>query len=119
MRIPMNSVVAIRHRATWRMMPVAILAVLTLAMAGCATVGQDFPAQHVADIRIGQTTQQDIKQMFGSPWRVGVENGKTTWTYGRYYYSAGGQKQAQDLVVRFDARGVVSSYSYSTTDHKE
>lgn len=101
----------------WRALLLALLAVLALAPAGCATVGKDFPADRVGEIRIGTSTEQDIKAMFGSPWRVGVEDGKTTWTYGRYYYSAAGQKQAKDLVVRFDARGVVSSYTYSTTDH--
>lgn len=92
---------------------------MLLLVTGCATVGQEFPAEHVPDIRIGQTTQQDIKTLFGSPWRVGVENGTPTWTYGRYYYGAGGRQQAQDLVIRFDGRGVVSSYTYSTTDHQE
>lgn len=108
----------VRHRSL-RAMLLALAAALVLSAAGCATVGRDFPTAHVTDIRIGQTTQEQVKAMFGSPWRVGVEDGQATWTYGRYYYSASGQKQAKDLVVRFDKQGVVSSYSYSTTDHKE
>ena len=108
-----------RRPLTLHLILLALLTSLTLFTTGCATVGQDFPAARVSEIQIGKTTQQDIKAMFGSPWRVGVENGQRTWTYGRYYYSAGGQKHAQDLVVRFDARDVVIAYTYSTTDHDQ
>jgi len=108
-----------RRPLTLHIILLALLASLTLFTTGCATVGQDFPTARVSEIQIGKTTQQDIKAMFGSPWRVGVEDGKPTWTYGRYYYSAGGHKHAQDLVIRFDNRNVVSSYTYSTTDHDQ
>lgn len=67
-------------------------------------------------IKIGATTQADIQTMFGPPWRVGIEDGKTTWTYGKYGYSLFSQNTAKDLVVRFDNRGIVSSYSYNTTE---
>lgn len=106
-----------RHNARLRLS--ALLAGWLLLASGCTSVGQDFPASRIPEIRIGQTTQADIRDIFGSPWRVGMENGQRTWTYGRYYYSAAGEKQAKDLVVRFDPQGVVSSYTYSTTDHDQ
>ena len=112
-----NPLLRPRFRLPMPSLLLASMAALALLIAGCASVGKEFPADKVPLIRIGQTTQQEVREMFGSPWRVGLEDGKPTWTYGSYYYSAGGQKQAQDLVIRFDDRNRVSSYTYSTTDH--
>ncbi|HUT23067.1 MAG TPA: outer membrane protein assembly factor BamE, partial [Sumerlaeia bacterium] len=94
--------------------PAAILmAALMLISAGCATVGRDFPVARVSDIRMGETTQNEVRAMFGSPWRVGIEDGQRTWTYGKYRYRAFGQASTQDLVIRFDGRGVVASYTFN------
>ena len=95
------------------------LAALTLAallLAACATAGREFPESEVRNIRIGQTTQAQIRSMFGAPWRTGLENGNETWTYGRYRYSILEPESTSDLKIRFDAKGVVASYTYSTTD---
>ncbi len=94
-------------------------ATLTLVSVGCATVGRDFPVSHVSEIQMGKTTQDDIRTLFGPPWRVGVEDGQRTWTYGKYRYTMLGQKDAQDLVIRFDDHDVVVSYTFSTTKHEE
>ena len=106
-----------------RVKPAALLIVFwitfSLLIIGCATVGGDFPTTRVSEIRIGKTTQDEIRTMFGSPWRVGLENGQNTWTYGKYRYGILGNKEARDLVVRFDDRDVVTSYTYSTTGHGE
>lgn len=88
--------------------------ILTLG-AGCATVGQDFATHKVDDIRIGETTRADIETMFGEPWRTGVEDGKPTWTYAKYRWSAFGDAETTDLLVRFARDGSVSSYVYNTT----
>lgn len=89
--------------------------VATALTAGCATVGHDFPTQNVDQIRIDQTTRADIRQMFGEPWRTGIEDGKSTWTYGKYRWSAFSNAQTTDLVVRFNADDTVDSYVYNTT----
>ncbi len=86
-----------------------------LMVAGCATVGHEFPAGQVQSIRIGETTQNDVFTTFGTPWRTGIDNGLKTWTYGNYYLTAFGENQAEDLVIKFDKRGVVSSYNYNST----
>lgn len=88
------------------------------AVTGCATVGHEFPVAYIDSIEKGVTTQEQIRDRFGAPWRVGVEDGQTTWTYGQYRYRLFGQPSTKDLVVRFDGRGVVASYSYSTTDYE-
>lgn len=94
----------------------AVLLVATLFVAGCATVGKDFATHSVDQIQIGETTRSDIETMFGEPWRTGIEDGKRTWTYGKYRWSAFGDAETTDLVVRFNNDGTVSSYVYNTTD---
>ena len=92
---------------------------LLLITAACANVGRDFPHEAVAQIQIGVTTEAEIQQTFGPPLRTGSENGTRTWTYGTYKYQVVGDPQASDLVVRFDKTGMVSSYSFSTTEPEE
>ncbi|MGR9114451.1 MAG: outer membrane protein assembly factor BamE domain-containing protein [Gammaproteobacteria bacterium] len=88
---------------------------LVLNGSGCASVGQNFAASRVMEIKIGQTTQRDIREIFGEPWRVGIEDGNKTWTYGKYKYSLFGSDETEDLVIRFDTNGIVRSYTFNTT----
>ncbi|MBZ0267553.1 outer membrane protein assembly factor BamE [bacterium] len=85
-------------------------------LAGCATVGREFPPEKVPEIRIGETTRTEILAMFGEPWRTGLEDGDAKWTYGRYRYSLFGASRSTDLTVRFDDAGRVLSYSFNTTE---
>lgn len=96
----------------------SLILLVTALVAGCATVGRDFPSDRVSRIKIGQTTQSQIKALFGKPWRTGIEDGYRTWTYGHYHYSVFGQPSTKDLVVRFDRNHVVKSYSFNTTAHQ-
>lgn len=102
-----------------RLALVVALTFVCMFMIGCATVGHQFPVERVPDIRVGETTQAQIETIFGSPWRVGLEDGQTTWTYGHYRYKLFGQAETEDLVLRFDSRGVVVSYTFNTTEHEE
>lgn len=86
------------------------------ALAGCASIGQDFPAERVPEIRIGQTTRTEVVAMFGDPWRTGIEDGQAKWTWGRYRLGLFGGGRAKDLSVRFDDAGRVTSYSFNTTE---
>lgn len=94
----------------------AIFLVSVLIISGCATVGQDFATHNVDQIEIGETNRAEIQEMFGEPWRTGVEDGKRTWSYGKYRWSAFGDAETTDLVVRFNQDGTVSSYVYNTTE---
>jgi SmpA/OmlA family protein len=93
---------------------VALACALALALAGCLTVGRDFPADRVKEIEIGHTTRDEVHRMFGEPWRTGLEDGRRTWTYGRYRYKLFGTTETRDLVVRYDANGVVASYTFNS-----
>lgn len=70
----------------------------------------------MADIEIGRTTRNEIVAIFGDPWRTGVEDGEVKWTYGRYRVGLFGGGRAKDLAVRFDGAGIVTSYSFNTTE---
>ncbi|MFH1143716.1 MAG: hypothetical protein V1774_04145 [Candidatus Eisenbacteria bacterium] len=94
-------------------------ALALVLLSGCATVGRDFPVGHVEDIRLNETTQEEIRAMFGEPWRVGWEDGRRTWTFGKYRYRLFGESSTQDLVLRFDDQGRVASYTFNTTDHDQ
>ncbi len=100
--------------AARRLLVIAVVAAV-LVVSGCLSVGRDFPAEPVSQIQLGVTSQGDLRRMFGSPFRIGVENGEATWTYGHYHYSLFGSTTTRDLVLRFDARGIVTSYSYNAT----
>jgi hypothetical protein len=93
------------------------LLLITVFLIGCATVGYDFPDAQVSDITIGKTTQDQIRAIFGSPWRIGIEDGQRTWTYGKYRYKLIGQSSTKDLVVRFNDKNIVVSYTFNTTEH--
>lgn len=96
----------------------SLLLIATIAatqLTGCFTVGQEFSSVRVPDIKVGQTRKQDITEMFGTPWRTGMEDGKPTWTYGIYKYALFGGNDSQDLLIRFDNQGVVRSYTFSST----
>ena len=96
-----------------------IMLLAIFLIIGCVTVGKDFPVEKVSGIQIGKTTQQDIRLQFGSPWRVGIEDGRTTWTYGKYKYRLIGDTDTTDLVIRFDSQNIVASYSFNTTEHMQ
>lgn len=99
--------------------PLVMGFICLLLVSACATVGRDFPVNRVSDIQIGKTTLAEVRAMFGEPWRVGLENGQRTWTYGKYRYRVFGDASTQDLVIRFDANDVVVSYTFNTTEHDE
>ena len=94
-----------------RIMTLTLLATLSLPFTGCTpSVGRPFPVQQVRQIEIGTTTKAEIRQMFGDPWRTGVEDGFRTYTYGEYSI-----KNTRDLVIRFDDKDIVKSYSFSSS----
>jgi outer membrane protein assembly factor BamE (lipoprotein component of BamABCDE complex) len=93
--------------------PIALAA--ALALHGCITVGTDFSKAAVDQIRVGTTTLAEVRSLLGNPIRVGVEDGKLTWTYLRYRASLAGSFEGHDLVLRFDAQDRVSTINYSAT----
>ncbi len=82
---------------------------------GCVSVGQEFDPQRVPELEIGVSQREDVRRLLGDPWRTGIEDGLPTWTYAHYRYSVFSPVQTRDLIVRFDAEGVVRSYGFNST----
>ena len=81
--------------------------------SGCATVGRDFPSHRITDLRLGETTKSELLTQFGRPYRRGVEDGDSTWTYVHYKINLfGGQTSTRDLYIRFEGNRV-RSYTYN------
>lgn len=116
MTIPNTTLTCLKSHAVHsvRILMIIWMYMITLS-SGCATVGYDFPSEKVAKIRMNVTTQDEIRSMFGRPWRVGLEDGRQTWTYGVYKYSIFGDTLTKDLIVRFNQSKVVVSYTFNAS----
>jgi len=97
------------------------LTVLTFVglLTGCAllVVGSDFPSPTPEMMQPGKTTKAELLRFFGEPYQVGLDTGELTWSW---FY---GKKHAEgeltkELTVRFNAQGVVMSYSFRS-NHPE
>lgn len=93
---------------------VLILGSIPLLLAGCISYGKEFPTPTAETIKIGVTTRAELLQLFGPPTQVGLEDGDQTWTW--IHVRAGGfvQKRSKELHVKFNGRGLVKSYSYTS-----
>ncbi len=83
-----------------------ILFVLIACMAvvsGCGSVGKDFDTDMAQTIEKGKTTKSDIKRMFGTPFKTGVQNGNPVWVYEKNVYRTMGRDSSKSLIVEFDA----------------
>ncbi|MDR9467956.1 outer membrane protein assembly factor BamE [Marinospirillum sp.] len=98
---------------TW--LTLAFILLAAFIISGCASVGKPYAEHKVSEIKVGETTRQQVEEMFGPPWRTGLESGMTTWTYGHYRYSLFSDDRTSDLVVRYDENNKVDSYTYNRT----
>lgn len=93
-----------------------LLAVLFVALTiGCGTVGKNFDSSRVKNIQNHKTTQSDILDWFGVPYKEGTENDHTMWTYQFDKWKAIGENESKDLVILFDDNNVVKAYRYTDT----
>jgi hypothetical protein len=86
-------------------------------MTGCANVGATFDSSRIIDIKAGETSQANILEMLGPPWRKGLENGLLTWTYAHYRYSVFSPLKSDDLVIKFENNGIVKTYTFNTSEN--
>ena len=96
-----------------------LLTGLLFFASSCISLGKDFQESHVPAIKIGQTTKSEVRKLFGSPWLSGNQDGELAWTYGNYDYSVFGERKAKDMVIQFDHNGIVTTYTFSSTEHKD
>jgi len=88
---------------------------ILLFLAGCGTMGKDFNTSQVNNIQNHATSQSEILKNFGTPFKEGIENGLTMWTYQFDQYSALGSTRSKDLVILFDKKNIVNSYRFTST----
>jgi outer membrane protein assembly factor BamE (lipoprotein component of BamABCDE complex) len=102
-----------------RARPILFAAAVATAVAAltlsCATIGHRFPPEKVAGIKNGETTKAQLLGDFGLPYRRGIEDGDSTWTYVYYKVRVFGENlRTRDLYLRFDPDGRVRSYTYNS-----
>lgn len=101
---------------TRRLAMVCILAVFAgMVTSGCITVGRNFYSDDLSWIVQDQTTRTDVQKVLGEPFRVGLDSGRLSWTYGYYKYRLFGATRTKDLVVYFNRDGTIHSYTFSTS----
>ncbi|MFQ5483146.1 MAG: outer membrane protein assembly factor BamE [Nitrospinaceae bacterium] len=90
--------------------PLAILIIGAWLLAGCGTVGKEFDMALTKAVVNGQTTKQEVRSMFGKPFKTGIQNGEEIWIYERSQYSVMGNDFSKNLIVVFNPQGIVSSH---------
>ncbi len=96
-----------------------LAAAILLAVGGCATVGRNFDSTSLSWLKPGETDKHELLDKIGEPFRVGIDAGDPTWTYGFYKYKLFGTSITKDLVIRFDPDGKVKSYTLNTSFPEE
>ncbi len=101
-----------------------LLVMLAIALPACATVeiGRQFdPVRFDATVRLGVTTQANVRALLGTPVGTGVVVDETGERYTRwiYYFGKGTAPGLRDakfsmLEIRFDRREVVHAYNWSS-----
>jgi hypothetical protein len=94
----------------------ALLALITAAglMAGCATVGNDFPDDFASHLTIGKTTRAQVEQTLGKPFRTGLDSGSPSATYMYYHLGLFVDPVTKDLTVTYAPDGTVKSYTFNS-----
>jgi len=88
---------------------------ILLFLAGCGTMGKDFNTSQVNNIQNHVTSQSEIIENFGIPFKEGTQNGMVMWTYQFDQYNAIGSDHSKDLVILFDKEDTVNSYRFTST----
>ena len=89
-------------------------------LAACyGTVGNNFDSSQIKSIQSNVTSQEEIFERFGAPFKKGVENDQTMWTYQFDKWNAAGPAQSKDLVILFDNKNVVKAYRYTTSNSEK
>ena len=97
--------------------PFFLLMVLLFSVwLGCASVGKDFDSEKVKDIKNNITTQLNIIDWFGVPFKEGNENGYTMWTYQFDKWNLG-EVESKGLVILFDDKNKVKAYRYDDSNY--
>ena len=96
-----------------RVIVIAML-VLLIAASGCFSVGSNFSARPVRKIEKGVSTKAQVEEMFGEPFRTGLDDGYESWTYLYNQWILFSAPRSKDLYIVFNRDGTVRTYTYNT-----
>ena len=83
-------------------------------LVGCGTVGKDFDSSKIKKIQNNLTTQLEVLDWFGVPYKEGTENNHTMWTYQVDTWQAIGEGKSKGLVILFDEKNIVKAHRYES-----
>ena len=90
---------------------------LVIFLASCyGTVGKNFDSLELKSIQNNVTSQEEIFERLGAPFKKGIENGRAIWTYQFDQWNAVGSTYSKDLVILFDKENIVKAYRYTTSN---
>ena len=88
-----------------------------LFLTACyGTVGKNFDSSQINSIQNHLTTQEQIFERFGAPFKKGLESGQAMWTYQFDKWNVVGSAQSKDLVILFDNKNIVKAYRFTTSN---
>ena len=90
------------------------LLILLLAI-GCGSVGKNFSSEKVQNIQNNVTTQSEVLDWFGVPFKEGIENTHIMWTYQFDKYNVFTEAKSKDLVILFDENNIVKAYRFTSS----
>ena len=93
--------------------------ILFFLTACYGTVGKNFDSSQLKSIQSNVTSQEEIFERFGAPFKKGVENDQIMWTYQFDKWNTVGPAQSKDLVILFDNKNIVKAYRYTTSNPKK
>jgi outer membrane protein assembly factor BamE (lipoprotein component of BamABCDE complex) len=104
----------------FKILPKFSIPLFAFLIFGCSTVykiGKEFDLTNISKIKIGITTQQDIINYFGQPYRKGIANGDEVfyYTYEQIIFEKDRnvKKEGNSLLIEFDTNGNVKNYYFN------
>ena len=94
----------------------AVVFLVTFLASCYGTVGKNFDSSELKSIQNNVTSQEEIFERFGPPFKKGIESGQVMWTYQFDKWSAVGPAQSKDLVILFDKENIVKAYRHTTSN---
>ena len=90
---------------------------LVIFLVSCyGTIGKNFDSSELKSIQNNVTSQEEIFETFGAPFKKGIESGQVMWTYQFDKWNPLGPTDSKDLVILFDKKNIVKAYRYTTSN---
>ncbi len=93
---------------------VSLLISLLVVAVACVTKGRNFPAD-LSWVKKGETSQQDVLMVLGTPFMVGSSSGVQAWSYGLYHYRIVGRSYVKELKFFWNKDKTVREYSFQSS----